>query len=91
MVADALNEYIRPLINTEVELNYVNMGSYSEQVDLMMRSWEQIDMLFSFEADTKNYIRQEAVTPLNDLLKQYREGITEQIGEEKLKAAGRGA
>ncbi len=87
MVANAVNDYIRPLIHAEVELNYVNMGSYSEQVGLMMRSGEQIDVLFSFEADTKNYIRQEAVMPLDDLLEQYGEGIVEQIGAENLQAA----
>ncbi|HHV12150.1 MAG TPA: ABC transporter substrate-binding protein [Clostridiales bacterium] len=86
-VAEKVNEYIKPLINAEISLNYINMGSYSEQVGLMIRSGEQIDVMFSFEGDTKNYIRQDALTPLNDLLEKYGSGIVEQIGEDNLKAA----
>lgn len=85
-VAEEVNEYIRPKINAEVSLNYINMGSYSEQIGLMLRGGEQIDILFSFENDARNYIRQGAIKPLNDLLDQYGEGIIEQIGEENMKA-----
>ena len=86
-VEEKVNEYIKPLINAEVSLNYINMGSYSEQIGLMVRSGEQIDMLFSFESDTRNYIRQDAVLPLDDLLDKYGSGIVEQIGADNLEAA----
>ncbi len=87
LVAEKVNAYIKPLINAEISLNYVNMGSYSEQVGLMMRSGETIDLLFSLETDARNYIRQEAVLPLDDLLATYGSGIIEQIGKDNLEAA----
>ena len=87
LVAEKVNEYIEPLINATVSLNYINMGSYSEQVGLMIRSGESIDVLFSLESDARNYIRQEAVQPLDDLLAEYGEGVIEQIGAENLEAA----
>lgn len=87
LVAEKVNEYIKPLINAEVSLNYINMGSYSEQVGLMIRSGESIDVLFALETDARNYIRQEAVLPLDDLLAEYGEGIVDQIGADNLEAA----
>lgn len=87
LVAEKVNEYIRPLIGAEVSLNYINMGSYSEQVGLMVRSGETLDVLYSVENDARNYIRQEAILPLDDLLKSHGEGIVEQIGADNLEAA----
>ncbi len=87
LVAEKVNEYIRPLINAEIELNFVNIGSYAEQVSLMIRSGEQIDAMLAFENDLRNYIRQDAVTPLDDLLEKYGDGIIAEIGEENMAAA----
>ena len=87
LVAEKINEYIKPLINAEVSLNFINMGSYSEQVGLMIRSGESIDILYALENDARNYIRQEAVLPLDDLLAEYGDGIVPQIGADNLEAA----
>lgn len=87
LVAEKVNEYIEPLIGASVELNFINMGSYSEQIGMMVRGGDQIDILFSFENDAKNYIRQEAIKPLDELLEQYGSGIVEQIGSDNLEAA----
>ena len=53
----------------------------------MIRSGESIDILFALETDARNYIRQEAVLPMDDLLAEYGQGIVDQIGADNLEAA----
>ncbi len=86
LVEEKINEYIEPLIGANVELNYINMGSYSEQIGMMVRSGEQIDVVFSFMADARNFIRQDSILPLDDLLESDGEGIVDAIGAQNLEA-----
>ena len=86
MIEEAVNEYIEPLIGAKIEMNIINVGSYSEQVGLMVRTGEPIDLVFSFQADMLSYVSQGAVQPLDDLLAECGQGIIEVVGQDVLDA-----
>ncbi len=75
-VNDAVNDYIRPLINAEVHLNILSFSSYLNQVNLMMSGNEPVDLLMSTGGLTRNLANQGALRPLDDLLAQYGQNIT---------------
>lgn len=81
LVAEEINKYIRPLIGAEIELHFINAGSYFEQVSLMVQSGEQIDLMFADEARLRTYVRQDALLELDDLLAEYGDGIMQYAGD----------
>lgn len=83
-VNEAVNEYIRPLINAEVKLNIINYGSYQQQVNLMMSGDEQVDLMLSTGALTSNLAGQGALTELDDLLDEQGADIVDIMGEDVL-------
>ena len=83
-VNEAVNEYIKPLINAEVKLNIINYGSYQQQVNLMMSGDEQVDLMLSTGALTSNLAGQGALTELDDLLAKEGADIVDIMGEDVL-------
>ena len=86
LVEAAINEHIQPLINATVKLNFLGYGTYEEQTGLILRSGQQIDTMFLQEMPTMQFIAQDALLPLNDLLDEYGQGILEQVGTEVFEA-----
>lgn len=84
MIEEALNEYIEPLIGATVDMTIINVGSYADQVGLMVRTGEPVDLVFGFQAEMLSYVSQSAVLPLDDLLEEYGQGIIEAVGRDVL-------
>lgn len=83
-VNQAVNDYIKPLINADVKLNIINYGSYAQQVNLMMSGNEQVDLMLSTGALTSTLAGQGALTAVDDLLEEQGKDIVEIMGEDVL-------
>lgn len=86
-VNEAVNEYIRPLINAEVKLNIINYGSYAQQVNLIMSGGsEQVDLLLTTGSLTTSLASMGGLIPLNEYLESHGQGIIDTMGEDVLAA-----
>lgn len=81
MVQDRISQITREKINVELELIPMSFGSINEKVNLKIASGEQLDLIFqrgnTFSADASRGL----LTPLDDLLKNYGQGIKQAAGE----------
>lgn len=84
LIEEKLNEYIEPLIGATVDMTLINVGSYADQVGLMVRTGEPVDLVFGFQAEMLSYVSQGAVMPLDDLLAEYGQGIIDAVGQDVL-------
>lgn len=85
-VNDAINDYIRPLINAEVHLNILSFSSYLNQVNLLMAGTDPVDLLMSAGGLTRTLANQGALRPLDDLLAQYGSGIADTFDSQVMDA-----
>lgn len=77
-IQEAINEITLPAINTTVKLNPINIGSYNEQINLMISSNEQLDLMCTFFAGPTAFasmMSQNQLLPMNDLLEEYGQDI----------------
>ena len=87
LVEQAINEYVEPKIGVNVDITFINSGSFQDTVSTMVRAGDPLDITFLSEVNLRSAISQDAVTPLNDLLAQYGDGIVEAVGQEFIDAA----
>ena len=88
-VQEAINEITLEMINTEVELFTVEIGSYAQQMNLKISSGEQVDCMLTFPVGSCNFqtlTSQNIFRPLSDLLESYGQDVTSIVGD-KLMAA----
>ncbi|MBB5266052.1 putative aldouronate transport system substrate-binding protein [Catenibacillus scindens] len=86
-IEDAINAITVPEINTEVNITVINMGQWDQQINLMISSGEQLDLMptfFSGATAFSTLASSNQLTPLNDLLEDYGQGILETIPENYL-------
>ena len=84
MIQEKINEYIEPLIGATVDMTIINVGSYADQVGLMVRTGEPVDLVFGFQSEMLSYVAQSAIRPLDDLLEEYGQGIIDAVGRDVL-------
>lgn len=85
-VEAAINEYIEPLVHATLDIEWLDMGDYMNQLNLKLTSGEEIDILPTFGAMTSMWYAQDALMPITDLVQNYGQGIVDAVGEEYLKA-----
>jgi len=88
LVNDELNKMTEAKINTKVTLLPVVVSQYSQQINLMMSSGEQLDLFVIFYDTRAAMISKGQIIELDELLAQYGQGIVAAIGEDAL-AAGK--
>ena len=81
-----INEYIKPLINATVDIEWVDLGDFVNQITIRLASQEAIDILPCFGTQMSTFYSSESVQALDDLLDQYGKGIIDAVGEEYMKA-----
>ncbi len=77
-VQDAINELTVEKINTEVTLLPIAIGSWSQQINLMIAGGDALDLLptFYYGSGTFDAMRSSnQLMPLNDLLEEYGQDI----------------
>ena len=81
-VEAAINEYIEPLIGANVSFHIIGWGDWNDKAINALQSGEKMDMIFT--ADWEGYGVEVAgglLTPLDDLLDQYGQGIKDTLPE----------
>lgn len=73
-VEDAINEITEAEINTHVTLNMIEIGNYEQQINLMISSNEQIDLMITLPSGTaglSSMTSQKQLQAIDDLLAEY--------------------
>lgn len=85
-VEAAINEYIEPLVHATLDIEWLDMGDYMNQLNLKLTSGETIDILPTFGSMTSMWYAQDALMPITDLIQNYGQGIIDAVGEDYMKA-----
>ena len=80
-VEAALNEYIEPLINATVHLEWMDLGDYVDQINVKLASGTSYDILPNFSMMLPGMYASESILPLDDLIAEYGDGIVEALGD----------
>ena len=83
-VEDALNELTLEKINTEVTLLPFDLGTYNDQINLMISGNEKLDAMVTFfygSTEFTSMASQNQLEPLDGLLEDYGQGILETLPE----------
>lgn len=86
LVEDEINKISVAKINAKVKLLPISIGSYNDQINLMLSSGESLDLLSFFSNNFPVYYAKGQLLPLDKLLAEDGQGIVEAIGEDYLKA-----
>lgn len=82
LVEEAINEITREKINTEIDLTIVDMGSYAQQVNLIITSGEKLDLMVTLPGESAHFnamTSQNQLLPLNDLINEYAPELLETV------------
>lgn len=73
MVQEEINKILREKIGVEIELGFIGLGEYDQNVKTMMAGGDDIDIVFTsnFANDYYSAVAQGAFMPLDDLLAEY--------------------
>ena len=77
MVSEKINAYLKGKINATLKIVPVYGDGYNQKINVMASSGEPFDLLFTcfWAAPFPNAVAQKQLEPLDDLLKQYGQGI----------------
>ena len=87
MVEDEINKISREKINVVIDLQCFTIGDFQQQVNLMITSGEQIDLMSTIPLGSAQFTAmcsQNQFEPLDELLEEYGQGIIETVGTELL-------
>jgi len=85
MVEQAINAITEPSIGVRVDLQPISLGTYNEQVNLMLSGTERMDLFMISGQRFATYAANGQCIPLNGLLDQYGQGIIDAVGPDFLK------
>ena len=73
LVQEEMNKILREKIGVEIELGFIGLGDYDQNVQTMMAGGDDIDIVFTsnFANDYYSAVAKGAFLPLDDLLKEY--------------------
>ena len=84
LVEEAINEITREKIATEVNLNILEMGNYTQQLNLMISGGEKLDLMVTLPGDSAHFnsmSSQNQLTDITDLLTEYAPELLETVPE----------
>ncbi|MDR0382350.1 MAG: ABC transporter substrate-binding protein [Oscillospiraceae bacterium] len=85
LVIEKLNEYIKPIIGVEIDILFAGTSTYGKTLQAMLAAEEQVDIVFSVAfGSLVSLVDEGKVIPLDALINQYGNGITEQIVPDEL-------
>ncbi|WP_040949420.1 ABC transporter substrate-binding protein [Gorillibacterium massiliense] len=86
-VQNAINKITLQKINATVKMLPISMGTWNNQINLMLTSNEKLDLLPLFGSTYANMVAKGQFIALDDLLKSQGSGILESLGSDYLEAA----
>ncbi|MDQ8734275.1 ABC transporter substrate-binding protein [Paenibacillus sp. LHD-38] len=83
-VEAAINKITQSKINATVDILPISIGAYSQQMNLMFSGGEKLDLGFTFGSGGMYNAAAASgkLLQIDDLLKEYGQGITEAVGEQ---------
>lgn len=81
-----INAYIEPKINANVDIEWLDMGEYANQMNLKITSGEEIDIMPTFGTLISSLYGQGALTDLTELVEEYGKDIVDSVGADYMKA-----
>lgn len=82
-VEDAINEITEAEINTHVDIEMIESGSYDQQIGLMMSSGEKLDLMLTLPIGSSSYnnmANQKQFMDISSLLSEYGQGVLDTVG-----------
>ncbi len=82
-VEDAINEITEAEINTHVDIDMIESGSYDQQIGLMMSSGEKLDLMLTLPIGSSSYnnmANQKQFMDISSLLSEYGQGVLDTVG-----------
>ncbi len=82
-VEDAINAITEAEINTHVDIQMIESGSYDQQIGLMMSSGEKVDLMLTLPIGSSSYnnmANQKQFMDISALLKEYGQGVLDTVG-----------
>ncbi len=87
LVAGEINKIAADMIGVEIELNFVNFGAWQDQMNLMLSSGEQIDLMNNgFVFPIANLVSNGQIQAIDDYVAEYGQGIVEALGQDYVNA-----
>lgn len=86
-VQDAINEITLEKINATIKLTPINIGSWTQQSNLMLSSDEKLDVMYVSGRNYTSYVSKGQLQELDELLEQYGQGIKEVFDDSFINAA----
>ncbi len=89
LVEEELSKYLTDKINATIKMNFLDWGTYNNQLNTMLASGEYLDLCFtcSWFADVRQNAIKGGFLPLDDLLAQYAPKTKALLGDDFVKAA----
>ena len=82
LVMEKANSIIKEKLGYTLDLKLIESGNYSEKINVLVSSAEPMDLFFLTDNTTyTNYIRQDSILQLDDLLKEYGSAIMEKVDD----------
>lgn len=80
-VVEEINKYTLEKINATIDLKQIDWGDYTQKLQVMTASGEPMDIMFtsSWAFDYVQNARKGAFLPIDDLLKEYGQGIVDTL------------
>lgn len=86
-VQDEINKITQAQINTTVTILPVSIGTWTQQMNLMMSGGEKLDLAYTFGQMYSSTAASGKILALDDVLGKYGQGIVEAVGTDYMKAA----
>jgi putative aldouronate transport system substrate-binding protein len=81
-VQAAMNDYAMEKVGVGIRLTPLSIGTYNDQINLMITGGEKLDIYNMFAADFSTAVAQSKLYPLTeDLIDEYAPGVKEALGD----------
>lgn len=84
LVSQAVSDYLRPIINADVNFTILGYGAYMQQINLALSSNEPLDAFPLLGMSLSTLADNGSIIPLNDLFDQYGQDMAKLISKEDL-------
>jgi len=81
LVAAEINKISSEKIGANVELTFISFGAWQDQVNLMLSSGEQVDLMNNGAMPIANFVANGQIQPIDDYVAQYGQGIVDALGQ----------
>lgn len=85
VVLEKVNELTMEELNMKLEIDVIPGSSWSQQINLILSSGEELDIFPAFSTPLATYVANGQALAMDDLIKQYGTDIGPAVGEEYLK------